>query len=98
MVTAVVVVLVPAVGCAVAFVPDIRKFRHRLGLGAVQPFQEGRVDRLAVVSVPASAAVELEGIHQKLLMACHDVCEVAEGLRSVSLGSDVDVYLMESNA
>src|SRR5699024_6099308 len=57
MVAAVVVMLVPAVACAVAGVPDVRKLRHRLGLSAVDLGEEVGVYRAAVAA--HAAAVEL---------------------------------------
>ena len=35
--------------------------------------------------------VEIEGFGQQALMACHDVGQIAQGLRGVALGSNVDV-------
>ena len=89
MVAAAVVVLAPAVVLALAAVPDVRKLRHRAGLFAVQLVEEPRVDRAAVVA--HAAAVKVKGIRQEVFVARHDVGEVAEGLRGVSLRSDVDV-------
>ena len=36
--------------------------------------------------------VNVKRVHQEAFMACHDVGEVAERLRCVSLRSDVDMY------
>ena len=94
MVAAVVVVLAPAVVLTLAAVPDVRKLRHRAGLFAVQLVEEPRVDRAAVVA--HAAAVKVKGIRQEVFVACHDVGEVAEGLRRVAFRPDVDVYLMNS--
>ena len=60
MVAAVVVMLVPAVACAVAGVPDVRKLCHRLGLSAVDLGEEVGVYRAAVAA--HAAAVELQGL------------------------------------
>ena len=57
MVAAVVVMLVPAVACAVAGVPDVRKLCHRLGLSAVDLGEKVGVYRAAVAA--HAAAVEL---------------------------------------
>ena len=39
-----------------------------------------------------SASVEVEGVNQQALMACHDVCQVPQGPGRVTVGADVDVY------
>ena len=57
MVAAVVVVVTPAVACAVAGVPDVRKLCHRLGLSAVDLGEKVGVYRAAVAA--HAAAVEL---------------------------------------
>ncbi len=57
MVAAVVVMLVPAVACAVAGVPDVRKLCHRLGLSAVDLGEKVGVYRATVAA--HAAAVEL---------------------------------------
>ena len=89
MVSAVVVVLRPAVACSLRGVPDVRKLAHGLRLLAVDRLQEIRIHRAAV---PVHAvAVELQSLCDQALVACHDVCEVAERLRRVAVRSDVDV-------
>ena len=91
-VAAVVVVLCPAVIRTVSLVPDVGELCHRVGLFAVQLLEEGRVDRAAIVV--HAAAVQPKGCGEELFVACHDVGEVAEGLRRVAVGSDVDVNVM----
>lgn len=88
MVAAAVVMLVSAL-VAVTIVPNVCQGIHRLRLSAVQLGKEILVDRVAV-AVDA-AAVEAEGRNQKALVACHDVCEVAECLGAVFAQADVDV-------
>lgn len=94
MVAAVVVMLVSAVACAVAGVPDVRKLRHCLGLPAVDLGEEVGVYRAAVAA--HAAAVELQSFCDQAFVACHDVGEVPKALRRVPLGSDVDVYSASS--
>ena len=89
MVAAVVVVLAPAVVGVLAPVPDIRKLRHGAGLFAVELLQKPLVNRAAVAVHPSP--VEVQCACQKHLVACHDVGQVAEGLRCVAFGTDVDV-------
>ena len=89
MVAAVVVVLVSAVGSTVAGVPNVRQLCHGGGLLAVDLVKEGGVDHPAVGTHPT--VVDCEGVGEELFVACHDVRQVAEGLRGVTLGSDVDV-------
>ena len=89
MVAAVVVVVAPAVACAVAGVPDVRKLCHRLGLSAVDLGEEVWVYRAAVAA--HAAAVELQSFCDQALVARHDVGEVPKALRCVSVCPDVDV-------
>ena len=44
------------------------------------------------MAISFSVTVKAQGIRQKLLMACHYVGEVAQALRCMPLGSDVDVH------
>ena len=89
MVAAVIVMLASAVVGALAPVPDVGKVGHGGGLPAVELFQKAGVNRAAV---PAHAVmVEVEGFGQQALVAGHDVGQVAQGLRGVALGADVDV-------
>ena len=89
MVAAVIVMVASAVVGALAPIPNVGKVGHGGGLPAVDLFQEAGVNRAAV---PAHAVmVEVEGFGQKALVACHDVGQVAQGLRGVALGADVDV-------
>jgi len=90
MVAAVVVVLASAVGGSVAGVPHIGKVGHGAGLFAVDLGKEVGVDRAAVAA--DSAGINVEGGGQKAFVAGHDVDQVAEGLRGVAFGTDVDVY------
>ena len=89
MVAAVIVVLASAVVGVLASVPNIRKLRHGAGLFAVELVQEPLVNRAAVAVHPSP--VEVQCACQKHLVACHDVGQVAEGLRCVAFGTDVDV-------
>ena len=89
MVAAVVVVLCPAVVCALARVPDVGEACHRLRLLRIDHPQEVRVDRPAVAA--DAAAVQLEGVGDQTLVARHDVRQVAERLRRVAVRSNVDV-------
>ena len=90
MVPAFVVVPVPAVVGAVAFVPNVCQAFHGLGLFLVQPVEEVPVDRPAVA--PKAALVNPHGGDQQAFVACHDVGEVPQGLRRVASLADVDVY------
>ena len=89
MVAAVIVMVASAVVGALAPIPNVGKVGHGGGLPAVELFQEAGVNRAAV---PAHAVmVEVEGFSQQALVAGHDVGQVAQGLRRVALGADVDV-------
>ena len=90
MVAAVVIVLVASVVRAVAGVPDVRKLRHRGGLLLVDLLQEPGVNRPAVAA--HAAVVEVKRLGNQTLVACHDVCQVAQRLRCVPVCPDVDVY------
>ena len=89
MVAAVVVVVAPAVACAVTGVPDVCKVRHRAGLPAVDLLQKPRVYRAAVAA--HAAPVELQRLGDQAFVARHDVGEVPKALRRVPLRPDVDV-------
>ncbi len=88
-VSAVVVVVGSAVGASLCAVPDVCKLCHRAGLFAVELFEESRVDRSAVAV--HSAVVYLDCFGDQCFVACHDVCEVSQALRCVSLCADVNV-------
>ena len=90
MVAALIVVLASAVIRSVAFVPNVCKLAHGLRLFAVQLCEEVGVNRFAVLS--HSAFVDFQGCGYQLFVACHQVCEVSEGLCGVSVCSDVNVY------
>ena len=90
MVAAVIIVLVASVVRAVAGVPDVSKLRHRGGLLLVDLLQEPWVNRPAVAA--HAAVVEVKRLGNQTLVACHDVCQVAQRLRCVSVCPDVDVY------
>ena len=81
MVAAVVVVVTPAVACAVAGVPDVRKVRHRAGFPAVDLLQKPWVYRAAVAA--HAAPVQLQSFCDQAFVACHDVGEVPKALRRV---------------
>ena len=88
------VVAAAVVVCASAIVaegrvPNLRKFAHRCGLCRIQPSQEGGVDRFAVVVDAAFGNVDCSC--EEVLVACHDVGEVSQALRCVSVRSNVDV-------
>lgn len=89
MVAAVVVMVVSAVACVLAAVPNVCQGCHGGGFSVVQPFQESGVNRAAVAADAAS--VEVQCACQEVFVACHDVCEVSERLGRVPLGTDVDV-------
>lgn len=89
MVAAVVVVVAPAVACAVTGVPDVCKVRHRLGFSAVDLGEEVGVYRAAVAA--HAAPVELQRLGDQTFVARHDVSEVPKALRRVPLRPDVDV-------
>ena len=76
MVTAVVVVLCPAVGGVVAFVPAVFQSLHGLGVLPVHPLKEVGVDRLAVVSRPA--LVDADRPADLGFMCRHDVHKVLD--------------------
>ena len=96
MVAAIVVVMAASVVGSVALVPNICQGAHGLRLLFVDRLQEIRVNRSAVAAY--SVVIQCQGIFQKAFVACHDVGQVSQGLRGVSLCSDVDVNFMESNA
>ena len=90
MVSAVVVVLISAVICTVRRIPDVCELCHVGWLFLVQLFDELGIDRSAI-SVH-SALVDFQGICNQSFMARHKVGEVSQGLRCVSVGTDVNVY------
>ena len=90
MVSAVVVVLVSAVICTVRRIPDVCKLCHVGGLFSVQLFDELGIDRSAI-SVH-SALVDFQGVRNQPFVARHKVGEVSQGLRCVSVCSNVNVY------
>ena len=89
MVAAIVVVMAASVVGSVALVPNICQGAHGLRLLFVDRLQEIRVNRSAVAAY--SVVIQCQGIFQKAFVACHDVGQVSQGLRGVSLCSDVDV-------
>ena len=70
-------------------VPNLSKLAHRGGLCSVQLSQEGGVDRFAVTA--EAVGVNVDRPCEEVLVACHDVGEVSQALRCVSVRSDVDV-------
>ena len=70
-VTAGVVVSVPAVVCTVSGVLDVRKLIHSLGLFGVEPVQKFRADRPAILL--CSALGNLDCAAYLLFMRGHDV-------------------------
>ena len=88
MVAAAVVVCAPEI-VAEGRVPNLRKLAHRGGLCSVQLSQEGGVDRFAVTA--EAVGVNVDRPCEEVLVACHDVGEVSQALRCVSVRSDVDV-------
>ena len=89
MVTAVIVVVAPAAVCIVATVPNIGKLCHRSWLSAVDLFQKPGINCPAVASHPAM--IKIQSICNQAFVAGHDVCQVAERLRRMAFGSDMDV-------
>ena len=89
MVSAVVVVLISAVICTVRRIPDVCELCHVGGLFLVQLFDELGIDRSAI-SVH-SALVDFQGICNQSFMARHKVGEVSQGLRCVSVRSNVNM-------
>ena len=71
-------------------IPNVGQTAHGFGLFPVQPLKKCRVNSSAVMI--DSASVEVEGVNQQALMACHDVCQVPQGPGRVTVGADVDVY------
>ena len=90
MVARTVVVLLPALSCAVSFVPDVRELFHRLRLFFVEAVEEGAVHRAAVAS--EATAVDAHGGDQEAFVACHEVGEVSKRLRRMFALADVDVH------
>ena len=90
MVSAVVVVLISAVICTVCRIPDVCELCHVGWLFPVQLFDELGIDRSAI-SVH-SALVDFQGICNQSFMARHKVGEISQGLRCVSVCSNVNVY------
>ena len=77
---------------SVPFVPDVCELGHGVGLLLVEDLQEFGVNRFAV---PVhSPMVEVQRLSDQAFVACHDVGQVSQGLRGVSLCSDVDVNFM----
>lgn len=89
MIAALVVVRRPAVIRVLTAVPGVRKRCHGFRLFAVEFHQEILADRAAVTVHAAS--VEVQCACEEAFMACHNVCEVSQALRRVTLGSDVNV-------
>lgn len=71
-------------------VPKVGKLAHRGRLTQIQPPQEVFVDRAAVML--NTRPIEPQCGNDEVLVACHDVREVAECLGIVPVQSDVDVY------
>ena len=90
MVSAVVVVLISAVICTVRRIPDVCELCHVGGLFSVQLFDELGINRSAI-SIH-SALVDFQGICNQPFVARHKVGEVSQGLRCVSVCSNVNVY------
>ena len=77
-------------------VPNVCESYHGVGLLLVEGLQEFGVNRFAV---PVhSSVVQVQGFGNQAFVACHDVGQVSEGLRSVALCPNVDMHFMESNA
>ena len=89
MVSALVVMVVSAVVCSVAAVPDVRQLAHGRRLSLVEHPEEVGVGRFAVGG--GAVAVNVDCLDEKVFVACHDVCEVSEGLGVVAVCSDVNV-------
>ena len=89
MVAAVVVVLASAPGGSVAGVPNIGEVCHGGGLLVVDLGEEVGINCAAVAG--NAVAVEVQGGNQKAFVTGHDVDQIAEGLRGVAFGTDVDV-------
>ena len=94
MVSAVIVMMGSAVFAVLALVPDIRKIFHGLRLLFVYLFKESRVNRAAITVL--SMPVDLDCLCNLAFMRCHNVYQISDGLRCMSLCSDVNVDFMES--
>ena len=90
MVSAVIVVVGSAVICTVRRILDVCELCHVGWLFPVQLFDELGIDRSAI-SVH-SALVDFQGICNQPFVARHKVGEVSQGLRCVSVCSNVNVY------
>ena len=89
MVARIVVMVVPTCVGVIAVVPDVCELAHALGLFPVQEGEKILIDRPAVMVDPCP--VKPQGADQEVLVACHQVCEVTEGLSGMPIRSDVDV-------
>ena len=89
MVAALIVVLASAKVASLCAVPDVCKLRHRGGLLLVEGFKEAWINRSA--EAVHSALVDLDRLGDQAFVARHDVGEVPERLRCVSVGADVNV-------
>ena len=94
MVAAFVVVVVASEVCVVFFVPNVFQGLHCLRFFFVKSCEEVGIYRSAVAS--DSLAVNSHRRYQKAFVACHQVGEVSNRLRGVSVFPDVDVDFMES--
>ena len=86
MVAGVVVMVISAVW--VFGVPNVRKLRHGRRLLAVDGFQQFLVGFFAVAK---ARWFYLQGFVQDVFLACHDVDEIAQGLRCEPLCPDMNV-------
>ena len=89
MVSALVVMVVSAVVCSVATVPDVRQPAHRCRLLLIENPEEVGVGGFAVGG--GAVAVDVDCLDEEVFVACHDVCEVSEGLGVVAVRTDVNV-------
>ena len=74
----------------IPFVPDVRKFFHRLWLFPVETVEEDSIHCPAVAS--DAALVDAHRGDQETFVACHQIGEVAEGFRRMVALADVNVY------
>ena len=81
---------------SLAGVPDVLQLGHGLGLLLVDLLQEGGVNRAAVAS--QSVASDADCLDQLAFVACHDVHQIADALRGVSLAANMNMHSTSAGA
>jgi hypothetical protein len=85
-----IVVLIAVIILSLGTIPHICQGLHGGRLAGVHGSQESRINRLAVTA--GAGVSQAQGFSQEGLVACHDVCQVAEGLSGMTVGTDMNVH------